>query len=103
LIYQARQIRPEGPEAVAMHQNDGKELVAEARKIARQAESWITLANALADPTGGLIARYFPDPGQRQAFLRSPEYEQLNQLLLRTIKRTGLYPRRAGKKSASAG
>jgi hypothetical protein len=40
-----------------------------------------------------LIARYFPDPEQRQAFLGSPEYEELNQLLLRMIKRKGLYPR----------
>jgi hypothetical protein len=39
-----------------------------------------------------LIARNFPDPEQRQEFLRSPEYEGLNQLLLRIIKRKGLYP-----------
>jgi hypothetical protein len=41
---------------------------------------------------GGLIVRYFPDAEQRAAFLNSPAYEELNQLLLRTIKRKGLYP-----------
>jgi hypothetical protein len=75
-----------------MNQDRGKKLVAEAKKIAQKADSWISLSNALSDPQGGLIARYFPDPEQRQAFLSSPEYEQLNQLLLRTIKRKGLYP-----------
>jgi hypothetical protein len=75
-----------------MNRDRAKELVAEARKIARRADSWISLSNALSDPQGGLIARYFPDPEQRREFLRSPEYELLNQLLLRIIKRKGLYP-----------
>jgi hypothetical protein len=75
-----------------MNQIRAKQLVAEARKIARQADSWISLSNALSDPQGGLIARYFPEAEQRQEFLRSPEYEVLNQLLLRIIKRKGLYP-----------
>ncbi len=76
-----------------MNQDRAKQLVAEARKIARKADSWISLTNALSDPQGGLIARYFPDPGQRQEFLGSPQYEELNQLLLRLIKRRGLSPR----------
>jgi hypothetical protein len=76
-----------------MNQDRGKQLVAEAKAIARQVDSWISLSNALSDPQGGLIARYFPDTQQRQDFLRSAEYEELNQLLLRTIKRKGLYPR----------
>lgn len=67
-----------------------KQLVAEAKKIARRVDSWVSLSNALSDPQGGLIARYFPDVEQRQAFLRSPEYEELNQLLLRIIERKGL-------------
>ena len=76
-----------------MNQDKAKQLVAEAKKIARQTDSWISLSNALADPQGGLIARYFPDLEQRREFLCSPEYEQLNQLLLLTIKQKGLYPR----------
>ena len=78
-----------------MNQDTTKQLVAEARKIARQVDSWISLSNALSDPQGGLIARYFPNEPERQAFLSSPEYEELNQLLLRTMKRKGLYPRPA--------
>ena len=68
-----------------MNQNKAKQLVAEAKKNARQADSWIILSNALTDPNGGLIARYFPDANDRQAFLRSPQYEQLNRLLVQSI------------------
>jgi hypothetical protein len=75
-----------------MYQDQTEQLVAEARKIAHRVESWIGLSNALSDPVKGLIVRYFPDAAQRTAFLRSPEYEELNQLLLETIKQKGLYP-----------
>ena len=78
-----------------LNQDRTKQLVAEAKKIARRVDSWIGLSNALSDPVGGLIARYFPDVREREDFLRSAEYEELNQLLLRTIKRKGLFPRAA--------
>lgn len=80
-----------------MNQNTTKQLVAEAKKIARQVDSWISLSNALSDPQGGLIARYFPNADERVEFLNSPEYEELNQLLLRTIKRKGLHSRTTGE------
>ena len=86
-----------------MNQDKARQLVAEAQEIASQADSWITLSNALCDPNGGLIARYFPQPAQQQEFLLSPEYEQLNDLLRSAIERTGLSPRMPGPKSASAG
>jgi hypothetical protein len=76
-----------------MNQERTKQLVAEARKIARRVDSWIGLSNALSDPEDGLIARYFPNAEERQEFLASAEYEELNQLLLRSIKRKGLLPR----------
>ena len=86
-----------------MSQSKRKQLVAEARRIAQQADSWIALSNALTDPNGGLIARYYPDTAQRQEFLLSPEYEQLNQMLHQLIDRNGLYPSRKKTGSATAG
>jgi len=83
-------------------QKNGKRLVAEAKAIARQADSWIALSNALTDPNGGLIARYFPDQEKRQAFLRSAEYEELNELLRQTIQRRGLSLRDSTGKKSSA-
>ena len=86
-----------------MNQDRAKQLVAEAKEIARQVDSWISLSNALSDPVGGLIARYFPNREARDEFLRSPEYEELNQLLLRTIKRKGLYPRNGQGPNGASG
>ena len=86
-----------------MNQSKRKQLVAEAKKIAQQADSWIALSNALTNPNGGLIARYYPDTAQRQEFLRSAEYEQLNQMLRQLIERKGLYPSRKKAGSATVG
>jgi hypothetical protein len=84
-----------------MNPDLAKRLVAEAKKIAQKADSWISLSNALTNPQNGLIVRYFPAVEERQEFLRSPEYEALNQLLLRQIKRRGLYPGVAHGKNSS--
>jgi hypothetical protein len=86
-----------------MNKDMTKQLVAEAKKIARQVDSWISLSNALSDPHGGLIARYFPNAPERQEFLSSQEYEELNQLLLRTIKRKGLFPRAVDGANGTSG
>ncbi|MBY0526088.1 MAG: hypothetical protein K2R98_22020 [Gemmataceae bacterium] len=85
-----------------LHQEPRKRLLAEAKRIARQVDSWITLSNALSDPIGGLIAIHFPEARQREEFLCSAEYEELNQLLLRTIERKGLYPRAANSTNGVA-
>ncbi len=86
-----------------MNQDMARQLVAEARKIAGQVDSWISLSNALADPQGGLIARYFPSAADRQEFLRSPEYEEVNRLLLKASKRKKLYPRSANGPNGKRG
>lgn len=53
LICQVRPIRRKRLEVAVMNHDRAKQLVAEAKKIARQAESWISLSNALSDPQGG--------------------------------------------------
>jgi hypothetical protein len=90
-------------EVVGMNRDATKRLVAEAKKIARRVDSWISLSNALSDPQDGLIARCFPKPEDRQEFLSSPEYEELNELLRRTIKRKGLYPRSGAGRNGRGG
>src|SRR5947208_472404 len=87
LIFPARRPRRLAKELAVMNHDATRQLVAEANKLARRVDSWISLSNALTDPQAGLIVRYFPSDEQRQEFLRSPEYEKLNQLLLRTIRR----------------
>jgi hypothetical protein len=80
-----------------------KQLVAEAKKIAHQVDSWILLSNAISDPQEGLIARFFPNPRERQEFLSSPEYEELNQLLIGTIKRKGFFPGKLSGRNGAVG
>ena len=82
--------------------NKGKQLVAEAKEIALRVDSWIALSNAITDLNGGLIARYFPVSEERQIFLSSPEYEELNQLLRSKIDEHGLYRQTKGGTSTSA-
>jgi hypothetical protein len=80
-----------------------KELVAAAKKIARQVDSWMSLSNALYAPWNGLVTRAFPTDEERREFLRSPEYEEINQIMLRLMKRKGLYPRAANGRNGSRG
>jgi hypothetical protein len=86
-----------------MNQEAAKRVVAEAKKIARRVDSWIDLSNAQSDPQRGLISSYFPNMVERREFLSSPEYEELDQLLLRTIKRKGLYPRSGNGRNGASG
>jgi hypothetical protein len=86
-----------------MNQEAAKQLVADAKKIARRVDSWIDLSNSLSDPQRGLISRYFPDMVERREFLASPEYAEVEQLLLRTIKRKGLYPRSGNGRNGANG
>jgi hypothetical protein len=86
-----------------MNQKAAKQLVADAKKIARRVDSWIDLSNSLNDPQRGLISRYFPDMAEQREFLASPEYEEIEQLLLRTIKRKGLFPRSRNGRNGAKG
>jgi hypothetical protein len=86
-----------------MNQEAAKQLVAEAKRIARRVDSWIDLSNSLSDPQRGLISRFFPDMAERREFLASPEYEEVEQLLLRTIKRKGLFPRSGNGRNGTSG
>jgi hypothetical protein len=76
-------------------------VVERARELARQAESWADFSNALSDPETGLIAKAYPKVRERQAFFNSPQYEEINQILLRVIQRCGLIqgsvPKKSGK------
>jgi hypothetical protein len=93
--------RAEG--GVSDESRSGKTTRRRGKKIARRVDSWIDLSNALSDPQRGLISRYFPDMAERREFLASPEYEELDQLLLHTIKRKGLCPRSGNGRNGASG
>jgi hypothetical protein len=72
-----------------------------AQQAARSAESWAELSNALFDPIDGLLTRAYPTPAQRRAFVKSPQYQRIRQLLREAIDRhglvTGATPRKSGR------
>jgi len=66
------------------------EILSEAERTARTAESWADLSNSLFDPETGLIAKAYPTREERAAFLQTEEYKRIRQLLHRAIERHGL-------------
>jgi site-specific DNA-methyltransferase (adenine-specific) len=84
-----------------MSEKKANQIVEKARELARQSESWADFSNLLSDPEEGLIAKTYPKVRERQAFFSSPQYEEINQILLGVIQRCGLVqgavPKKSGK------
>jgi hypothetical protein len=71
-----------------MHQP--ADLLQRAHELAEHARSWADLSNALYDPFIGLLARALPTKEERAAFVKTEEYRQINELLVRAQERFGL-------------
>ncbi len=66
------------------------ELLQAAEELARTAESWADLSNALFDPLGGLLARACPTRAERAAFTQTAEYQKIKELVAEAQDRFGL-------------
>jgi hypothetical protein len=66
------------------------DLLQRARELSEQVQSWADLSNALYDPFTGLLARALPTREERAAFVKTPEYQQINELLAQAQERFGL-------------
>jgi hypothetical protein len=64
-----------------------KKVLDQARAIASGAGSWADFSNALFDQRKGIVAKTFGTSIERQAFFDSPQYEEINQILLSLMKR----------------
>lgn len=77
------------------------ELLEQAGRLAASAETWADFANALFDPSSGLLVAAFPTREEREAFVRTEEYKQVRQLLNEAMDRHGLVagatPRKSGR------
>lgn len=65
-------------------------LVEAARAVARSAETWADLSNALFAPDIGLVAKAFPTRPEREQFVKSPEFAEIRELIRAARLRTGL-------------
>ncbi len=77
------------------------ELLAEAERAARDAESWADLSNFLFDPVDGLVARAYTTRESREAFVKTEDYKRIRQLVAEAVERHGLVegatPRKSGR------
>lgn len=74
-------------------------LLQQAEEQARTAPTWADLSNALFDPLEGLIARAFPTRAEREAFVKTEEYQKIRALIDQARGRTGLVAGATPKKS----
>src|SRR5437016_5021023 len=87
-------------EMIPMFDKKAKVVVAKARELAAQADSWVAFSNALTAESG-LVAKAFPKAKERKAFLASPYNDEINDILLGVIKKKGVtdgyVPHKSGK------
>jgi predicted HicB family RNase H-like nuclease len=70
--------------------SDVRKIVESARKAASQFDNWADFSNFLFNPTDGLVSKAFRTPKERAAFVKTPEYRQLREMVEREQARTGL-------------
>lgn len=75
------------------------EILKKAEEIAQTVESWADLSNALFNQTDGIISRAYPTREEREALLKTAEYEKIQQLISTAVERFGLVAGATPKKS----
>jgi site-specific DNA-methyltransferase (adenine-specific) len=74
-------------------------ILEQARVLAGSVSSWVDFSSELFDQKRGLIARTFPDQMEREAFIDTTQYREVNALLLDLMKRFGVKEGAASQKS----
>jgi predicted HicB family RNase H-like nuclease len=67
-----------------------KRVLKQAQQIAHSVETWADLSNALFDPVNGLITKAYPSRAEREAFMKTEEYQKIRELLRNAIDTFGL-------------
>jgi len=65
-------------------------ILKSAQDAASSVENWADLSNALFNPVDGLITKAFPSREEREAFLKTNEYQAIRKLLLSAMESSGL-------------
>jgi hypothetical protein len=76
-----------------------KQILKQAQDLARSAQSWADLSNALFNPTDGVITRAYPTRAEREAFLKTEQYRNVRALLASAVETHGLVAGATPKKS----
>lgn len=75
-----------------MSKKKGKagEVLVQASRLAATSERWADLSNALFNPVDGLVTRAFPTREAREAFVKTPEYQEIRALIADAAQRGGM-------------
>ena len=78
-----------------------EQMLDAARQQAATVTTWADLSNFLFDPDDGIISTSYPVGPERTAFMKSPEYSAIRQLIDEVRERTGfiegMTPKKSGK------
>lgn len=66
-----------------------KEVLAILKEEAKTVTTWADFSNRMSGPRG-VIAEYFPELVEKQAFCDTPEYEELSGMRLALMKKFGI-------------
>ncbi|HMC88916.1 MAG TPA: toxin-antitoxin system HicB family antitoxin [Gemmataceae bacterium] len=65
-------------------------VLQQAKKAAATVETWADLSNALFDPVQGIITRAYPTRADREAFVKTEQYQKIRKLLAHAMETHGL-------------
>jgi predicted HicB family RNase H-like nuclease len=78
-----------------------QEILAAVKREAAVAETWADLSNFVFDPEEGILAGVYKTEAERKAFVQTPEFKAIRQLISELRDRTGLIegatPKKSGK------
>jgi len=74
-------------------------LLESAQAAAESSTAWADLSNFLFNPDDGLITKAYPTKREREAFLKTREYQAIRGLLLEKMKQSGVVEGATQKKS----
>ncbi len=74
-------------------------ILIETRRLAAKATTWADLSNALFDPVEGIVTKTFSIGKERAAFAKTPQYAEIQGLVMAAMKRTGVTDGAAATKS----
>ena len=65
-------------------------MLIQARRLAASATTWADLSNSLFDPVEGIVTKNFSTPKERAAFAKTPQYAEIQDLVMAAMRRTGI-------------
>lgn len=66
------------------------DLLEQVKEATQSLTNWADVSNALFDSEAGLLTRAYPDPKDREEFMKTAEYKAIRRILTESIEKSGL-------------